>query len=184
LVQSVAERPEQFGRLLGKSGLFGESRERQAARHSARSLGSHVASAGRTGERQLEAERQSETWQREKRDVVEVPGLSKRGEELLTELDALPQADKPKFLEQLSGTSECKQALKEAKKIARALERRFGSSVPRDLKTENLRLGPETLANLNRIRDVARLVDRAQRAELTRQYELKRSLDKGLGLEM
>ncbi len=66
--------------------------------------------------------------------------------------------------------------------MAQALEQRFGSADPRDLKTENLRLGPEVSAKLDRIKDVARMTDRAQRAELSRQYELKRSLNKGLGL--
>ncbi len=184
LAKSVAERPEQFGELRGKTGLLGENKERKAARHYAKALSNHVASAGRTWERRLEAERQSETWNREKRDVVEVPGLTPRSEAILKQLDGLPQAEKPKFLEKMSGTPEGKQALDEATQVAQALEQRFGSADPRDLKTENLRFGPEVIAKLDRIKDVARIADRAQRAELSRQYELKRSLNKGLGLGM
>ncbi|WP_455270900.1 Ti-type conjugative transfer relaxase TraA [Rhizobium herbae] len=183
LARSVAERPEQFGELRGKSGILGENKERKAARHFAKSLSNHVASAGRTWERRLQAERQLETWNRENRDVVEVPGLTQRSEAILKQLDGLPQADKPKFLEHISGTPEGKQALEQAKKVAQALEQRFGSTDPRDLKTENLRLGPGT-AKIDRIKEVARIADRAQQAELSRQYELKRSLDKGLGLGM
>lgn len=189
LAKSLAERPEQFGELRGKAGLLGENKERKAARHYAKALSNHVASVGRTWERRLEAERQSEMWNREKRDVIEVPGLTQRSEAILKQLDGLPQADKPKFLAQISGTPEGKQALEEAKRVAQALEQRFGSADPRDLKaenlrTENLRLGPEVSAKLDRIRDVARISDRAQRAELSRQYELKRSLHKGLGLRI
>lgn len=184
LAKSVAERPEQFGELRGKTGLLGESKERKAARHHAKALSNHVASACRTWERRLEAERQSETWNREKRDVIEVPGLSQRSEAILNQLDELPQADKPKFLEHISSTPEGKQALEEARQVAQALEQRFGSADPRDLKKEAVRLGPEVSARLDRIQDVARIASRAQRAELSRQYELKRSLNKGLGLGM
>lgn len=184
LAKSVAERPQQFGELLGKSGLLGDNKERNAARHYARALSHHVASAGQVWERRLEAERQSETWSREKRDVVEIPGLTPSSEALLKQLDGLPQAEKSKFLEQLSGTPEGKQALDEAKTIVQALEQRFGSSDPRELKKGNLRLGPELADKLNRIEAVARITDRAHRAELSRQYELKRTLNKGLGLGM
>ncbi|MBP1862185.1 Ti-type conjugative transfer relaxase TraA [Rhizobium herbae] len=184
LAKSVAERPEQLGELRGKSGLLGENKERRAARHYANALSNYVASAGRTWERRLEAERQSETWNREKRDVVEVPGLTQRSEAILKQLDGLSHAEKPKLLEQLSGTPEGKQALEEARQVVQALEQRFGSADPRDLKTDNLRLGPEVSAKLDRIKHVACLTDRAQRAELSRQYELKRSLNKGLGLGM
>ena len=184
LAKAVAERPEQFGQLRGKSGLLGDNKERKTARHNARALSHHVASAGQVWERRLEAERQSETWNREKRDVIEVPGLTPSSEALLKQLDGLPQAEKPKFLEQLSSTPEGRQALDEAKMIVQALEQRFGSSDPRRLKKENLRLGPEVADKLDRIEAVARITDRAQRAELSRQYELKRTLNKGLGLRM
>ncbi|WP_312366948.1 Ti-type conjugative transfer relaxase TraA [Ensifer sp.] len=180
----VAERPEQFGELRGKTGFLGDNTERKAARHYAKALSNHVASAAQTWERRLVAECQSETWNREKRDVVEVPGLTQRSEAILKQLDLLPQLEKPKFLEQLSATVEGKQVLEEAKKIAQALEQRFGSADARDLKMENTRLGPELSTRLDRITEVARLVDRAHRAELKRNYELTRALTKGLGLRM
>nr|WP_257792576.1 BID domain-containing protein [Sinorhizobium sp. M14] len=182
LATSVTECPEQFGELRGKTGLLGDNKERKAARHYAKALGHHVASAGQTWERRLEAEYQSEMWNREKRDVIEVPGLAPRSEAILKQLDGLSQSEKPKFLEQISGTPEGSHALEEAKKIAQALEQRFGSAEARDLKLENMRLGPELSTKLDRIKDVARIVDRAQRAELTRTYELTRGLKKGLGL--
>lgn len=77
---------------------------------------------------------------------------------------------------------EGKQALDEAKTIAKALEQRFGSSDPRALKKEKLRLGPGASDKFDRIEAVARVVDRVQRAELSRRYELKQSLSKGPGL--
>ncbi|MDX0524818.1 Ti-type conjugative transfer relaxase TraA [Sinorhizobium medicae] len=184
LAKSVAERPEQFGELRGKAGLLGENKERKAARHYAKALANHVASAGQTWERRLEAERQSEEWNREKRDVIEVPGLTPRSEAILKQLDGLSHDEKPKFLEQLSGTPEGKQAIEEAKNIAHAFEQRFGSADPRDWKNQTVRLGPELSTKLDRIKDVARITDRTQRAELSRQYELKRTLSKGLGLRM
>ncbi|TCL68074.1 hypothetical protein EV286_1091, partial [Rhizobium sp. BK251] len=152
--------------------------------HHARALGHHVAAAGLVWERRFEAARQSEAWMRERRDVVAVPGLTPHSEAILRQLDQLPRAEQPKFLEQLSATPEGRQALEEAKTIARALERRFGSADPRVFNKELDRLGATDAAKIDRIKDVARIVDRAQRAELSRQYELKRSLNKGLGLGM
>jgi Ti-type conjugative transfer relaxase TraA len=183
LATAVAERPEQFGALRGKDGFFGENKERRAARSYAKGLSRHVATACETWERRLEVERRSETWLREKRDIIEVPGLTNRSEALLKQLDALSQSEKPKFLEELSHTSEGRRALEEAKTIIAAIEQRFGSADPRNWKQDRLRLGPEVSAKLDQIKDIARIIGRVQLAELTQQYELKRSLNKGLGLE-
>lgn len=106
LAKPLADRPEQFGELRGKAGLFGENKERKAARHYARAFRSHVAYAAETWERRLEEERQSEIWKREKQDVIEVPGLSQRSEVILKQLDGLPQEDRPKSFEKLAGTPE------------------------------------------------------------------------------
>ncbi len=76
LVRAVRERPKQFGALRGKSGLFGGNNERKQALSRAQGLSSHVGHAAETWERRLSEARQSEEWQREKRDIVEVPGLS------------------------------------------------------------------------------------------------------------
>lgn len=64
----------------------------------ARAFQSHAVAAAETWGRRLEEERQSEIWKRERRDVVEVPGLRRRGEVILKQLDGLSQADRPKFL--------------------------------------------------------------------------------------
>jgi Ti-type conjugative transfer relaxase TraA len=181
LARMVAERPEQFGELRGKAGLLGENKERKAARHYAEGLSNHVSGAGDTWKRRLEAERQSETWKREKRDVIEVPGLSQCSESILRQLDDLPQADKPKFLEKLLNTQEGQQALAEASAMARTFQQRFCSAGLRDIEKEHPRLGMEVSARADRINDVARIVDGAQRAELTRQYELKQIRKKELG---
>jgi len=184
LAKLLADRPEQFGELRGKAGLFGENEERKAARHYARAFRSHVVAAAETWERRIGEERQSEIWKREKCDVIEVPGLTRRSQVIHKQLDGLSQEDRPKFLEKLAGTPEGKQALAEAEKVARALERRFGSSDPRVLQKEDLRLGPEAGVRLDRIKGVARMAYQAQMAELSRQYELERTLSKGLGLGM
>lgn len=57
----------------------------------AKALSSHVASDGHPRERRVEAERASETWKREMQDVIEVPGLSRRSEAILRQLDGLPR---------------------------------------------------------------------------------------------
>lgn len=184
LGRAVAERPGAYGELKGKAGLFGDNRERKGARQFAKALAAQLTSAGETWTRRLEAERQSETWQREKRDGVEFPGLTERSEDILKQFDALAQSDKPRFLAELSSSPEGRQVLEETKTIARALEQRLGSSDPRDFKKELDRLGMKDAAVLERIKDVARLVDRTHRAELSRTYELTRGLKKGLGLGM
>ncbi|SFG77401.1 hypothetical protein SAMN05216459_109168 [Ensifer sp. OV372] len=84
----------------------------------------------------------------------------------------------------LSGTPEGRQVLEEAKALARALERRLGSSDPGSFKKELDRLGLKDPAVVDRIKDVASLVNRTHRAELSRAYELTCGLKKGLGLGM
>lgn len=184
LARSLVETPERFGALRGKVGLFGDNRERKLARHYTQALGTHVLSAANTWQRRLEAERKSETWKRERRDIVEVPGLTPRSHALLQQLDSLPLEDRQTVFVQLCATPHGQQAIVEARAIVNALEQRFGSADMRTLKPEALRLAPEMAHTLDQIKDVARIVERVQRAELTRQYELKQSLTKSLGLRM
>ncbi|OCJ50410.1 hypothetical protein A6U92_25745 [Agrobacterium rubi] len=182
LAKSLVENPEQFGPLRGKVGLLGESKERKLARHYSHALGNHIGFAAETWQRRLEAERKSETWKRERQDIVDVPGLTPRSQALLQQFDSLALEDRPTFLAQLSATPEGKQAITEAQTIASALEQRFGSADPRNLKPDPLRLGPETANTLDHIKRVARIVERVQRAELTQKHELKQSLREGLRL--
>jgi hypothetical protein len=184
LASDIAERPTAFGVLLGKTGMLGDNRERNAAQKFAKALGNHVGSAAETWQRRLKAERESETWNREKRDVVEVPGLSPQSERILVQLDSLPYPDKPAFIAQISQTPEGRQALSEAATIVSALERRFGTADLRRKDADIERLGPELATRLDRVKSVAKIVERAHLAELTQQQELKRSLTKGLGLRM
>ncbi len=141
LATSVTEHPERFGELRGKAGFFGDNKERKAAQLHSMALGLHVASAANTWSRRLEAERNSETWQRQNRDVVEVPGLAKRSEGILRQFDALPQAERPRFLTELSSTPEGRQVLVEAKTIVQALELRLGSSDPRSSRRSSIGSG-------------------------------------------
>ena len=89
LVRAVRERPEQFGTLRGKTGFFGDNAERKQALSRAQGLSSHVGHAAQTWERRLDEARQSEEWQREKRDIVEVPGLTPKSEAILKAFDQL-----------------------------------------------------------------------------------------------
>ncbi len=78
LVRAVKERPEQFGVLRGRSGLFGDNAERKQALSRAQGLSSHVGHAAETWDRRLQEALRSEEWQREKRDVVQVPVYRRR----------------------------------------------------------------------------------------------------------
>lgn len=182
MVKAVQERPEQFGILRGKSGLFGDNAERKQALSKAQGLSSHVGHLTQTWERRLDEARGSEEWQREKRDIVEVPGLSPKSEAILKAFDKLDSAQKPQFLERITKTPDGQQALVEAGAVANALEKRFGTSNRLELEKMDLRLDTGQLQNADRIRNLAQLVERAHVAEQTRTYKLEQSLKKGLGL--
>ncbi|TCA34326.1 Ti-type conjugative transfer relaxase TraA [Rhizobium leguminosarum bv. viciae] len=186
LANQLSASPETFGALAGKTGLFGDNAERKHALGRIDALASHVRQSAKTWQRRLAAECGSERWKRERQDVVEVLGPSRRSEALLRQLDDLPYSDKAKFVEQLAGTPEGRRALAEAKDIATAIETRFGRTDPSDLAEQLKRMGPDQAGDVERIRQVARLADRSHRAELTQQMELKRSLKRGraLGLGM
>ncbi|MGO7061996.1 Ti-type conjugative transfer relaxase TraA [Rhizobium ruizarguesonis] len=186
LANQLSASPETFGALAGKTGLFGDNAERKHALSRIDALSSHVRQSAKTWQRRLAAECGSERWKREKQDVVEVLGPSRRSEALLRQLDDLPYSDKAKFVEQLAGTPEGRRALAEAKDIATAIETRFGRADPSDLAEQLKRMGPDQAGDIERIRQVARLADRSHRAELTQRMELERSLKRGrtLGLGM
>ncbi|KQZ96114.1 hypothetical protein ASD74_24090 [Rhizobium sp. Root564] len=63
-----------------------------------------------------------------------------------------------------------------------ALEKRFGTRNRSELEKMDLRLGKGQFQNVDRIRNVARLVERAHTAEQRRTFRLEQSLKKGLGL--
>lgn len=184
LVKAVRERPEQFGALRGKTGLFGDNAERKQALSRAKGFSSHVGHAAETWERRLDEARRSEEWQREKRDIVEVPNLTPKSEAILKAFDQLDSEQKPRFLERMTKTPDGQQALAEAAAIASALEKRFGTRNRLELEKMDLRLGKDQLQQVDRIRNVAWLVERAHTAEQRRTYELEHSLKKGLGLRL
>lgn len=182
LARAVRERPDQFGPLRGSSGLFGDNGERRQALSSARALANHVEAAAETWTRQFDLARTSETWQREKRDVIQVPGISPPTEAILRAFDTLTHDDRPAFLKQLSSTPDGQKALQDVAEIAQALTARFGTADLRNVDAPALRRLDETNRSLERIRHVARLADRLHDAELTRKHTLSKSLTKGLRL--
>ncbi|WSH69085.1 Ti-type conjugative transfer relaxase TraA (plasmid) [Rhizobium ruizarguesonis] len=186
LANQLSASPEAIGALAGKTGLFGDNAERKHALSRIDALASHVRQSAKTWQRRLAAECGSERWKRERQDVIEVLGPSRRSEALLRQLDDLPYSDKAKFVEQLAATPEGRRALAEAKDIVTAIETRFGRADPSDLADQLKRVEPDQAGDIDRIRQVARLADRGHRAELTQQMELKRSLKRGrtLGLGM
>ncbi|MBX9468063.1 MAG: BID domain-containing protein [Rhizobium sp.] len=184
LAKAVAERPEAFGALRGKAGLFGENRERKEARRLAGSLGAHVGYTGKDWIRRYEQAVNTEKWRREKEDVIEVPGLSPASEAILKRLDGLDSTDKPAFLKKIVETPEGKRALAEAEAITDAMQRRFGNDDLRSKNLAELTRGLAEKVDLARVEAVVRVAYRANNAEMFRQQDLVRSQRKGLGLRM
>ncbi|WP_421461532.1 BID domain-containing protein, partial [Agrobacterium tumefaciens] len=142
MAKAMAEQPERFGELRGKSGLFGNNKERKEALQYARSLSAHIGYVSEAWERRLGEERASEQWQREQRDVIEVPALTPRSTEILAQVEKMPLEKRSQFIAELRSSSEGRAALDEAKRVAEALTRRFGSSDPRRF-AEELESRPE-----------------------------------------
>ncbi|RVJ42885.1 Ti-type conjugative transfer relaxase TraA [Sinorhizobium meliloti] len=181
MAKAMAEQPERFGDLRGKSGLLGDNKERKAALRYARSVASHLEVSALIWERRLGEELKSEQWQRDKRDVVEVPGLTRRSAEILDRLDKVSINKRDQLIDHLRSTPEGKAALEEARQVAKALERRFGNSDPRDFAKE-LEQRPELVNRADEIRAVARMVERTRMAELSRDHTLKQELSRSQGL--
>jgi Ti-type conjugative transfer relaxase TraA len=181
MAKAIAEQPERFGELRGKTGLFGNNRERKEALQYARSLSAHIGYVSQAWERRLGEERASEQWQREKRDVIEVPDLTPRSAEILAKVEKMPVEKRDKFIAELRSSHEGRAALGEAKLVAEALTRRFGSSDPRRF-AEELESRPELAKQAEQIKTIARMVHRTRHAELSHDHALKRQLNRSQGL--
>ncbi|KJF70203.1 BID domain-containing protein, partial [Agrobacterium arsenijevicii] len=181
MAKAMAEQPERFGELRGKSGLFGNNRERKEALQYARSLSAHIGYVSEAWERRLGEERQSEQWQREQRDVIEVPGLTSRSAEIIARVEKMPVEKRNQFISELRSLPEGQAALDEAKLVAEALTRRFGSSDPRRF-AEELAARPERAKQAEQIKTIARMVHKTRHAELSHDHALKRQLDRSRGL--
>jgi len=181
MAKAMAEQPERFGDLRGKSGLFGNNKERKEALQYARSLSAHIGYVSEAWERRLGEERQSEQWQREQRDAIEVPGLTSRSAEILAEVEKTPVERRSKFNKELRSSPEGRTALDEAKLVAEALTRRFGSCDPRRFAQE-LQTRPELAKQAEQIKAIAGLVHRARHAELSHDHSLKQQLARSQGL--
>uniref|UniRef100_UPI002FBDC79B BID domain-containing protein n=1 Tax=Rhizobium sp. GR12 TaxID=3053925 RepID=UPI002FBDC79B len=181
MAKAMAEQPERFGELRGRSGLFGNNRERKGALQYARSLSAHIGYVSEAWERRLGEERQSEQWQREQRDVIEVPALTPRSAEIIAELEKTPFEKRGQFIAELRSSPEGRAALEEAKLLAEALTRRFGSSDPRRFADE-LEARPELAKQAGQIKTIARMVDRTRHAELSHDHALKQQLARSQGL--
>ncbi|KDR88521.1 Ti-type conjugative transfer relaxase TraA, partial [Agrobacterium tumefaciens] len=181
MAKAMAEQPERFGELRGKSGMFGNNKERKEALQYARSLSAHIGYVSEAWERRLGEERASEQWQREKRDVIEVPGLTPRGAEILAKMEKMPVERRSKFIKELRSLPEGRAALDEAKLVAEALTQRFGSSDPRRI-AEELAARPEFARQAEQIQTIARMVHRTRHAELSHDHTLRRQLNRSRGL--
>ncbi len=181
MAMAMAEQPERFGELRGKSGLFGNSKERKEALQYARSLSAHIGYVSEAWERRLGEERQSEQWQREQRDVIEVPGLTSRSAEIIAQVEKMPVERRSKFIKELRSSPEGRAALDEAKLVAEALTRRFGSSDPRRF-AEELEARPELAKHAEQIKTIARIVNRTHMAEMSYDHTLKQQMNRSQGL--
>lgn len=184
LARAIRERPDQFGALRGKSGILGDNGDRKQALHYAGSVATLVGNAARSWQRHLEREHRSETWQREKRDIVEVPALTRRSEEILSRLGALSHEQRPAFVRKMESTTEGRQALREVTEITQALTKRFGTANLRNEDLDRLRVTADARVSVERIRQVAGLVERAHHAELVQKQKLTLGQTQGLGMRM
>ncbi len=181
MAKAMAEQPERFGELRGKSGMFGNNKERKEALQYARSLSAHIGYVSEAWERRLGEERQSEQWQREHRDVIEVPALTPRSAQIIAKVEKMPLEKRSQFIAELRSSAEGRAALDEAKLVAEALTRRFGSSDPRRFAKE-LEARPELAKQAEQIKTIARMVHRTRHAELSHDHALKRQLNRSQGL--
>ncbi|WP_333900503.1 Ti-type conjugative transfer relaxase TraA [Agrobacterium pusense] len=181
MAKAIAEQPERFGELRGKSGLFGNNRERKEAVQYLRSLSAHIGYVSEAWERRLGEERQSEQWQRAQRDVIEVPSLTPRSAEIFAQVEKMPAEKRDKFIAELRSSPEGRAALDEAKLVAEALTRRFGSSDARRF-AEELETRPELAKQAEQIETIARMVHRTRHAELSHDHTLKQQLNRSRGL--
>lgn len=178
----MGEQPERFGALRGRSSLLGDDKERTAARQQARALASHIGHVSEAWQRRLNEERQAETWQRD-RDAVAVPDLTPRSARLLEPLDNVAMDQRDQLIDAIRSTPEGRAALEEARHIAKALTHRFGSSDPRNF-ARTLARHPDLAKRAAQIIAVARTVEQARIAELSRDHALNRQLsrEKEIGL--
>jgi Ti-type conjugative transfer relaxase TraA len=181
MAEAIAAQPERFGDVRGKSGLFGDNKERKQALSYVGAVARHVESAAETWQRRLGEERASEQWQRERRDVVEVPGLTPRSAEIIAQVDKVPMAERNGWIDQIRSTLDGAVALEEVRKIGKALEARFGRSDPRDFGPQ-LERNPELVKKAEQIKGIARVVERTRMAELSRDHTLKQQLTRSQGL--
>ncbi len=181
MAKAIAEQPERFGELRGKSGLFGNNKERKEALQYARSLSAHIAYVSEAWQRRLGEERASEQWQREQRDVIEVPALTPRSAEILAKVEKMPLEKRSQFISELRSSPEGRAALDEATLVAEALTRRFGSSDPRRF-AEELAARPGLAKQAEQIKTIARMVHRTRHAELSHDHALRQQLNRSQGL--
>ena len=117
----------------------------------------------------------------EKRDVIEVPGLTSRSAEIIAQVENTPVEKRGQFIAELRSSPEGQTALDEAKLVANALTQRFGDSDPRSFARE-LEKRPELAKQAEQIKTTARMVERMRFAELTHDHTLKQQLTRSQGL--
>ncbi|WP_234704087.1 hypothetical protein [Agrobacterium pusense] len=113
--------------------------------------------------------------------MIEVPSLTPRSAEILAQVEKMPVETRSKFIKELRSSPEGRTALDEARLVAEALTRRFGSSDPRRF-AEELETRPELTKHAEQVEAIARMVHRTRHAELSHDYALRRQLNRSRGL--
>jgi hypothetical protein len=96
-------------------------------------------------------------------------------------VEKMPVEKRDKFIAELRSSHEGRAALGEAKLVAEALTRRFGSSDPRRF-AEELDARPELAKQAEQIKTIARMVHRTRHAELSHDHALRQQLNRSQGL--
>lgn len=95
----------------------------------------------------------------------------------------MPIERRSKFIKELRSSPEGQTALDEAKLVADALTRRFGSCDPRRF-AEEIEARPELAKQAEQIEANARMVHRTRHAELSHDHTLKQQINRSRGLAL
>ncbi|MGI2036310.1 Ti-type conjugative transfer relaxase TraA [Rhizobium panacihumi] len=170
--KGLTSKPEQYGELLGKTGLLGDNRDRIDARQNAAVVSRHVSAAGAYFQRSQQQEMRDEQRQRE-RDKVIVPDLSPEAEAALSRIDLAPANERSAKFDELRVSASGRSILGEVGRVSTAMQQRFGSSLPAEIKARADQ-DPQLSHLAERVTDVAKLIGRAANEQTQHQHALEK----------
>ena len=179
----IANNPERFGELRGKSGMLGDNKERKEAKRWVGHVARRVSEACKLWDRGVQDARHTEEYERA-RDKHAVPGLSPSSEAQLRAFDKVPYEKQDAAIAQLQTSKEGRRALVEARQVSDALHTRFGTSSPHKIGPEIGRYHAPNSPQAKRIIEAAGLADRASNAVQAVERTLKMVQERTLGRGM